>query len=243
MRAIPHAAGRRIAHDRAMTWPANTRASADVGPTIEIRPTRERILDAAEDAFAREGYFAATIRGITQAAGVELSLSRYHFGSKDELFRQVLARRADAICSMLEASLARAGAHRPPTLRAVVESMVVPAIERLASGDPGWRNYLRLLASFGLLNERHDLLAPWRERYAPTLAQYRRALAAALPGAPDHAVGWGLHFLQILVGHALLDLGIVRYLEGVPDAPVPWHEMREQLVRHVVAGLRAQCKS
>ena len=230
-------------NDDAMNRPSHAREPIDWGAALDTRSTRERILDAAEDVFAREGYFAATIRGITKAARVELSLSRYHFGSKDELFRQVLARRADAICSMLEGSLAQASAGRAPALRAVVEAMVVPAIERLASGDPGWRNYLRLLASFGLLNERHDLLTPWRERYAPTLAQYRRALAVALPGAPDHVVGWGLHFLQILVGHALLDLGIVRYLADVPDAPVPWDEMREQLVRHVVAGLRAQCKS
>ena len=230
-------------HHGPMTAPTHTSSRADRHAAVDTRHTRERILDAAEELFAREGYFAATIRGITRHAGVELSLSRYHFGSKDELFRQVVARRADAICSMLEASLASSGAGRPPTLRAVVEAMVVPATERLASGDAGWRNYLRLLASFGVLNDRHDLLAPWRERYAPTLAAYRRALAAALPGAPAHVLGWGLHFLQILVGHALLDLGIVRYLEGVADAPVPWDEMRNQLVRHGVAGLRAQCKS
>jgi AcrR family transcriptional regulator len=148
------------------------------------RTTRARILDAAEDAFAREGYFAATIRGITQAAGTELSLSRYYFGSKDELFRQVVARRADAICTMLEASLAQAGEAGPPDLRGVVEAMVVPATEKLAGVDPGWRNYLQLLAGFGPLAQRHDLLAPWRERYAPTAAAYRGALAAAMPGAP-----------------------------------------------------------
>ena len=226
-----------------MRAPADTASFADRGATIDTRSTRERILDAAEALFAREGYFAATIRGITRSAGVELSLSRYHFGSKDELFRQVVARRADAICSMLEASLAKAGGDRPPGLRAVVEAMVVPATERLASGDPGWRNYLQLLAGFGLLNDRHDLLAPWRARYAPTLAQYRRALAAAMPGTPDHVVGWGLHFLQILAGHALLEVGITRYLAGDADTPVPWDEMREQLVRHVVAGLRAQARS
>src|SRR4051812_4639279 len=50
----------------------------------------QRILDAAEAIFAHEGYFAATIRGITAAAGVPLQLARYHFGSKDQLFQHVL---------------------------------------------------------------------------------------------------------------------------------------------------------
>src|SRR5436305_4868350 len=102
-----------------MTTPTDASARRGPGAAIDTRTTRERILDAAEETFARQGYFAATIRGITRTAGVELSLSRYHFGSKDELFRQVVARRADAICAMLEASLAKAAAGRSPSLRAV----------------------------------------------------------------------------------------------------------------------------
>ena len=206
----------------------------------DARSTRERILDAAEDLFARQGYFAATIRGITQAAEVELSLSRYYFGSKDELFRQVIARRADTICDMLDASLAQVSEGRRPELHDVVEAMIRPATERLASGDAGWRNYLRLLAGFGLLNERHDLLSPWRERYAPTATRYRLALAAAMPDAPEVVVAWGLHFLHSLLGHALLDVGVTRYVAGEVEVPVRWAELREQLVRHVVGGLRAQ---
>ena len=206
----------------------------------DARSTRERILDAAEDLFARQGYFAATIRGITQAAAVELSLSRYYFGSKDELFRQVVSRRADTICAMLDASLASVSQGRRPDLREVVEAMIRPATERLASGDAGWRNYLRLLSGFGSLNERHDLLAPWRERYAPTATRYRQALSAAMPDAPDAVVAWGLHFLHTLLGHALLDVGVTRYVAGEIEGSVRWAELREQLVRHVVGGLRAQ---
>ena len=211
--------------------------------SASARTTRERILDAAEDVFAREGYFTATIRGITRAAGVELSLSRYYFGSKDELFRQVVARRADAICTMLEASLAQAGEQGPPDLDAVVEAMVIPATDKLACGDPGWCNYLQLLAGFGLLAQRHDLLVPWRERYAPTAAAYRRALSAAMPEAEENAVDWGLHFLQSLLGHALLDVSVTRHVTGGADVPVAWPELREQLVRHVVGGLRAQART
>lgn len=226
-----------------MTAHTSTAPPAREGAPSGGMTTRARILDAAEDAFAREGYFAATIRGITLAAGAELSLSRYYFGSKDELFRQVVARRADAICTMLEASLAQAGEAGPPDLRGVVEAMVVPATEKLAGGDPGWRNYLQLLAGFGLLTQRRELLAPWRERYAPTAAAYRAALAAAMPGAPESVVAWGLHFLQSLLGHALLDVDVTRHVAGDSDAPVRWPELREQLVRHVVGGLRAQARA
>ncbi|WP_083876808.1 TetR/AcrR family transcriptional regulator [Ideonella sp. B508-1] len=210
----------------------------------DARSTRERILDAAEDVFAHRGYFAATIRGITQSARVELSLARYYFGSKDELFRQVVLRRADAICEMLDASLAlarqEAGPDRPPGLRAVVEAMIGPALSKLASGDLGWRNYLRLLSGFALLHDQAALLAPWRARYASTARQFHAALAAAQPDAPEYVVGWALHFLHTLIGHALLDVGVTRHLAGMTELPVPWEQLREQLVLHVVGGISAQ---
>jgi AcrR family transcriptional regulator len=203
--------------------------------------TAERILDAAEAVFASQGYHAATIRRITAVAGVELSLSRYHFGSKDELFRQVVMRRADTCCSLLEAALDRALAEGPaPRLEVVVEAMISPAAGRLASGDDGWRNYFRLLVGLGGLAERPDLTAPWLQRYRPVWLRYAAALQAALPGASVETVHSGLNFLQILAGHALLDIDLMRQVAGQADRPIDWPRLRRQLICHAVGGLRAQ---
>ena len=49
-------------------------------------PTRDRILDAAEELFAEQG-FASSLRNITSSAGVNLAAVNYHFGSKEELIR------------------------------------------------------------------------------------------------------------------------------------------------------------
>ena len=52
--------------------------------------TKERILQAAYNCFSQKGYFGTTTREIAQAAGVsEVTLFRL-FGSKKELFREVL---------------------------------------------------------------------------------------------------------------------------------------------------------
>lgn len=48
--------------------------------------TREAILDAARTSFARHGYEATTMRAVAQAAGVDVALPSYYFGSKDRLF-------------------------------------------------------------------------------------------------------------------------------------------------------------
>ena len=55
--------------------------------------TRQRILDAAESLFTESGFDATTLRQITGAAEVNLAAVNYHFGSKEELIREVFRRR------------------------------------------------------------------------------------------------------------------------------------------------------
>src|SRR5271154_955350 len=54
------------------------------------RRTEARILDAAAQVFFAAGYDRATIRAVASAAGVDAGLVMHYFGSKQELFRQVI---------------------------------------------------------------------------------------------------------------------------------------------------------
>lgn len=49
--------------------------------------SRERIIDAAVEEFADQGFRAASTRAIAARAGVTQGLVTYHFASKDELWR------------------------------------------------------------------------------------------------------------------------------------------------------------
>ena len=69
-----------------------------IKPAAGHRSTKTRILDAAEELFAARGYHGVSLRDITHAAGVEVALANYHFGPKEELFRQVVTRRSAAHC-------------------------------------------------------------------------------------------------------------------------------------------------
>lgn len=53
--------------------------------------TRERIAVAARSLFAELGYDRATFRAIAGGAGVDPALVVHFYGTKDELFRQVMA--------------------------------------------------------------------------------------------------------------------------------------------------------
>jgi TetR/AcrR family transcriptional regulator, regulator of cefoperazone and chloramphenicol sensitivity len=52
--------------------------------------TRDRILSAAGDEFAEHGFEGATIRAITERAGVNLAAVNYHFRDKSELYTRVV---------------------------------------------------------------------------------------------------------------------------------------------------------
>lgn len=78
--------------------------SSDRMPTLreeQKRFTRQRLLEAAKDVFARTGYASATIEDITTAAGASRATFYLHFRSKAdivrELFLQVLLPDANAI--------------------------------------------------------------------------------------------------------------------------------------------------
>ena len=53
--------------------------------------TREAILNSARAAFARAGYDGAGVREIAAGAGVTAMLVNRYFGSKEQLFAEVIA--------------------------------------------------------------------------------------------------------------------------------------------------------
>ncbi len=59
------------------------------------RGTPARILDAAEDVFAAEGYAGASMRDIARRADVPFGALHYHWGSKKQLWEAVFTRLGD----------------------------------------------------------------------------------------------------------------------------------------------------
>src|SRR5690242_842045 len=82
-------------------------------PRWQRRPDtrRSEILDAAVLAFGRKGYQRATLADVAEQAGVSPGTVSHYFGSKANLFEQVIAERLMPYVEAEEASLA---SHRGP---------------------------------------------------------------------------------------------------------------------------------
>lgn len=107
--------------------------------------TSELLLDAAERLFGEHGLEAVSLSRITREAGQRnASALNYHFGSKTELLKALLARRMEGINRRRLAMLETVDPSDPDTaLRAVAEALVIPFAEQV---DQGGRHYVRLVA-------------------------------------------------------------------------------------------------
>lgn len=65
-------------------------ASQAEGPRRTKRSTRELLLAAAREEFARRGLEGARVDDIARRAGVNKQLVYHHFGNKDDLYRAVI---------------------------------------------------------------------------------------------------------------------------------------------------------
>lgn len=81
---------RTVAHTEARKGPVRQDPDTRKGPIRQAN--EERIVGAAERVFARTGFAGATMAEIADAAGLPKANLHYYFGSKDELYRAVLAR-------------------------------------------------------------------------------------------------------------------------------------------------------
>lgn len=201
--------------------------------------TRLAILDAAERCFGEGGFDGVSLRTITEVAGVDLALVNYHFGSKENLLREVIARRArvvhDERVRALEVARHEAGT-TSPSIEAIVTAFLEPLLRRLVGGEEGWRHYGSLASQLDVLPKFIDLTSDVLD---PTALHFINALRLALPKTPPQAIYWGYMFLIGSMVQVMSATGrIERLSRGLcrsDDIAGALHE----LVPFVSAGLRA----
>src|SRR2546422_2353852 len=173
--------------------------------TPKSSATQEKILDAAEALFMEHGFEATTLRQITAAAGVNLAAVHYHFGSKEELFEEVLARRLDPMNQARLALLTRfehESAPKPLSCEKILAAMFIPALRLARDPEQGGKNFLRLLGR-AYADPAPFIREFLSSQYAEMIARFRHAFALALPHVPREELSWRLHFTMGALSYTL----------------------------------------
>jgi AcrR family transcriptional regulator len=175
--------------------PRRTSASSGSKPKPAENGTRDRLLDAAEELFSKYGPHGVALREVVDHAKANIAAVNYYFGSKDELFDEVVARSIQRLAVELVVALDETERSRKGNL--TLEDILASFLRGGLRGE--LRVYFRLRTWMGLVNPTRatELLA---EFFDPMTSRYADALGAVLPALSRAELGWRLY----LVSGALL---------------------------------------
>lgn len=163
--------------------------------------TRRRILEAALEVFAAEGYEGASTRHLAERAGINLPAIQYYFGSKDGLYRaaidyvvQEIEAHFAPIVAPVKAALAQEGPGPADLLEALCK--MLEAFVALIAGGPDLESRRLLFARAEIeqtagLARLHE--CGMRQVYEPCLS-----LVARLIGQPGEAEETALRTLLLI---------------------------------------------
>jgi AcrR family transcriptional regulator len=169
--------------------------------------TKDRILNAAEELFGAKTFDTVSLRDITHHAGVTLALASYHFGTKDNLFSAVVARRADILNRMRIERFDELEAAGVTDVGAYLDAFLRPLLTQALTGDAGWKSYVGLISKVAMTNRWNELV---RSNFDETANMYMAKFATLLPHHSEEALFRGVAFtlqlgLQVITQNRRVD--------------------------------------
>ncbi|MEW2548134.1 TetR/AcrR family transcriptional regulator [Streptomyces sp. NPDC047002] len=187
--------------------------------------TGEVLLTVAERLFAEHGVFAVSNRQISEAAGQGNNAAvGYHFGTKTDLLRAIVRRRAEPIEALREEMLERTGDSR--SVRDWVAVLVRPGTQHLAElGSPTW--YARFGAQLMTDPVLRELMID--ETFGPTIRRTLDGLNRCLPELPLPVRLERADMARNLMVHMLAERERA-LAEGSHTARTSWHAYATGLI-------------
>ncbi|HEX7814361.1 TetR/AcrR family transcriptional regulator [Dyella sp.] len=163
--------------------------------------TRNRLLQAAESLFIEHGYEAMLVQEVTRRAEANSAAVNYHFGGKELLMREVLARRLNRLNIERLELLSCCEEHSGGKLdaAAILSILFVPAL-RLSRPPNGHPSFISLLGR--VYSDTSPFIRNYlEEHYRPIFERFFEAFSRALPQMSRSELSMRLRFsLQGLAG-------------------------------------------
>lgn len=208
--------------------------------TKKQRPTRDRILDAAEQLFAQKGFEGVSVRQIMNTAEADVSLAYYHFKSKRDLFDQVMLRRAEHLNEIRLAALdavEKRHSDDAPTVEEIIGAFTDPLLDLLAKNHDEWTHYFQLIAQ---INNSPEWGGELMTRYFdPLVRRFIDALRKALPDCSEEDLYWSYHFLSGALTLTFAETGRIDNLSSGVCHSSNVAAQRERMPSFLAAGFRA----
>lgn len=206
--------------------------------------TKERILAAAEQLFADEGFHNASLRAITSEANANVAAVNYHFGSKEALLEAVFERRLVPLNRLRREWLesvraeARAAGQRPRP-REVLRAFIEPTLA-FRDSSPGAAGFVRLVGR--AIAEPDDTLRRiFMRQMEPIFFLLYDILQEALPQLTPDVLFWRLHFSLGAMSHTMCMAGRFQLLPAGVAPPNDAASLTTLVLDFITAGMEAPC--
>ena len=202
---------------------------------------KDKILDAAENAFADSGFDGASLRRIVLEAQVNLATVYYYFGSKDGLMEAVFKRRFAPLKQEQLDMLRQLEAEAPQqalSIEKILEALLLPSLKWMVSGSPQKQLAMRLI---GRIVTEPNLQAQelLRCQHSEVRLAFVEAFQRALPALPREDLLWRMEFVWGSLAFVLCNPGRVgAHTDGVCN-PSDSAKVLPQMIAFFSAGLRA----
>lgn len=175
----------------------------------------ERILDAAEELFAKRGFYGVTLREVATLSQADTALVHYYFDGKGGLFDAVVARRAKEVNARRLSSLEayERGVSTTLTAEGVLDAYLRPTFDFIMSGDPGARNYGAVIAKANASSSTDDVnvaVSP----FDPVVHKLVSLLGRVRPECAETDIFWFYHMLSGAITLSLAETGRIDILSG-----------------------------
>lgn len=214
------------------------RRSLDNDPAASTA-TRDRILDAAEHLFADFGFGGASLRMITERAGVNLAAANYHFGSKESLYQRVFIRRIRPMNQQRMERLdeaERSAGGRPIDLHLLLDILLRPIVELATSTRPDPHPFARVMTR-NLIEPQPFMQEVVAQELGPILQRVAPLFRATVPHLDIPTLIFRVRFLM---GATNITYAAVPLFPAIKATAATEPELQLQhLIVFAEAGLRA----
>lgn len=200
--------------------------------------TADRILDAAEQLFAKSGFAETSLRSITSKAGVNLAAVNYHFGSKEALIQAMFSRIVDPfVRSFPQRLMALEKNGEMPDLEVILHLLVDQAT---ANSDVSKLVVSMKLVGLAFSQGQGHLKGYLQESCAEVFQACRQLLIKACPNLPMADLFWRVYFM---LGSVVFTFSGFNTLQTIAASDNGGNDELEDIIRKMVpfmaAGLRA----
>lgn len=155
--------------------------------------TKQRILKAAKDLFAKQGFTQTSTRMITQQAGVNLAAVNYHFGSKKNLIQAVLKDYFEIVIPKWDAKITSLEAQQHPRVIDVIHCIVNPLVDMNAQTPQSASVFIQLLGR-GYSDSQGHLRSFILGHYGQTIERMMNLFRKSVTDISEQELFWRLHF-------------------------------------------------